>query len=176
MKRTLLRKETQTAMFAALICAATLIVQIPTPVTGGYVNVGDCFVLVAAWLLGPWYGFVAGGVGSMLADLLSGYAHYIPGTLLIKGLMAMVAALLAEVFGKRQRLRAGRLIGALVAELVMIWGYFLYAWAILGKAVTAALTSIPSNLLQGAVGIIGASLLIEAFSHSPIGGAHRGRL
>lgn len=108
MKRALLKKETQAAVFAALICAATLAVQIPTPMTGGYVNVGDCFVLVSAWCLGPWYGFAAGGIGSMLADLLSGYAHYIPGTLLIKGLMATVAALLAGGFGKRPQTRAGR--------------------------------------------------------------------
>ena len=49
----------------------------------GYVNLGDCAVPLSAWILGPVYGGVAAGVGSMLADLLSGYAHYAPGTFLI---------------------------------------------------------------------------------------------
>ena len=80
-----------TAMFAALICVATMVIQIPSPL-GGYVNFGDCFILVAAWVLGPVYGFAAGGIGSALADAFTGYAHYIPGTFVIKGLIAVMAA------------------------------------------------------------------------------------
>lgn len=170
MKKEALKKQTLTAMFTALICAATLIVQIPTPVTSGYVNVGDCFVLAAGWFLGPWYGFFAGGVGSALADLISGYPHYIPGTFVIKGLMALVSALIAQSLGKRIPPRAGRVIGALAAELIMVTGYFLYAWAILGKAVTAAVTSVPSNLLQGAVGMVGGLMLIEILDRMPFAG------
>ena len=45
-----------TAMFAALICVATMLIQIPSPLNG-YVNFGDCFILIAAWVLGPVYGF-----------------------------------------------------------------------------------------------------------------------
>ena len=55
-----------TAMFAALICVATMLIQIPSPLNG-YVNFGDCFILIAAWVLGPVYGFAAGGIGSALA-------------------------------------------------------------------------------------------------------------
>ena len=173
MKKELLRKQVLTAMFTALICAATMLIQIPTPMTNGYVNVGDCFVLAAGWFLGPWYGLFAGGVGSALADLISGYAHYIPGTFVIKGLMAMVAALLSRKLLAKLPMRAGRLIGALAAELIMVSGYFLYAWAILGKAVTAAVTSIPSNLLQGTVGIVGGMMLIEILDRLPFAGHHR---
>lgn len=170
MKRELLVKQLQTAMFTALICAATLVIQIPTAITAGYVNVGDCFVLAGAWFLGPWYGLFAGGVGSALADLISGYPHYIPGTFVIKGLMAMVAALLARKLQSGIPTRAKRLIGAIAAELIMVGGYFLYAWAILGKAVTAAVTSVPANLLQGAVGIVGGMLLIEVLDKLPFAG------
>lgn len=173
MKKELLRKQVLTAMFTALICAATMLIQIPTPMTNGYVNVGDCFVLAAGWFLGPWYGLFAGGVGSALADLILGYAHYIPGTFVIKGLMAMVAALLSRKLLAKLPMRVGRLIGALAAELIMVSGYFLYAWAILGKAVTAAVTSIPSNLLQGTVGIVGGMMLIEILDRLPFAGHHR---
>ena len=173
MKKELLRKQVLTAMFTALICAATLVIQIPTPVTNGYFNVGDCFVLTAGWFLGPWYGLFAGGVGSALADLISGYPYYIPGTFVIKGLMAMVAALLSRKLLAKLPMRVGRLIGALAAELIMVSGYFLYAWAILGKAVTAAVTSVPSNLLQGTVGIVGGMMLIEILDRLPFAGHHR---
>ena len=52
----------------------------------------------------------------------------------------------------------------------MVAGYFLYAWAILGKAVTAAVTSVPENLLQGAVGIVGGMMLIEVLNRLPFYG------
>ena len=73
------RKLVLSALMAALVYVATSIIQIPSPVNG-YVNLGDCFVLLSGWLLGPWYGAAAAGIGSMLVDLLSGYGHYVPGT------------------------------------------------------------------------------------------------
>ena len=42
------------AVLAALACVATMVVQIPSPMNG-YVNLGDCFVLLSGWLLGPWW-------------------------------------------------------------------------------------------------------------------------
>ena len=92
MKNETIRKLVLSAMFAALCCVATMIVQIPT--VAGYTNLGECMCLLAGLVLGPWYGFFAAGIGSGLADLLAGYAHYVPGTFLIKGLVALIAALL----------------------------------------------------------------------------------
>jgi len=54
-----IRKLVLAALLAALVCVATMVVQIPSPMQG-YVNLGDCFVLLSGWLLGPWYGFAAG--------------------------------------------------------------------------------------------------------------------
>ena len=59
-----------TGLFAALGCVATMVLQIPSP-TGGYLNLGDTVVVLGAWILGPVYGAVAGGVGPAMADLLS---------------------------------------------------------------------------------------------------------
>ena len=56
-------------MFAALSCAATMVIQIP--IATGYLNFGDGLCLLAGWILGPWYGFAAAGLGSALADLLA---------------------------------------------------------------------------------------------------------
>lgn len=153
-----------TALFTALTCIATMVIQIRMTVTEGYVNIGDCFVLLGAWVLGPYFGAFAGGVGSALADLLSGYMHYVPGTFVIKALMAIVAAVLYRQIGKKHN-RLGQLASGIAAELWMVLGYFLYAWLLLGKG-SAAATSIPGNLLQGAIGIVAAVALIAALRES----------
>ena len=74
---------------ASMVCVATMIIKIPSPMKG-YLNIGDCIVLLCGWLLAPGYGFVAAGLGSALADMLSGYVVYAPATFLIKGSMALI--------------------------------------------------------------------------------------
>ena len=164
MKNQNLKKMILTALFTALTCVATMLIQIQMPATQGYVNIGDCFVLLGAWVLGPVYGAFAGGVGSALADLLAGYPHYIAGTLIIKALMAVIAALLYRKLGKKNAY-LGQLVGGVAAELWMVAGYFVYAMLILGKGIAAA-TSIPGNLLQGAIGIVAAIALVAALRES----------
>ena len=51
-------------MFAALSCAATMVIQIP--IATGYLNFGDGLCLLAGWILGPWYGFAAGIVITLM--------------------------------------------------------------------------------------------------------------
>ncbi len=150
------RKLVLSALMAALVYVATSIIQIPSPVNG-YVNLGDCFVLLSGWLLGPWYGAAAAGIGSMLVDLLSGYGHYVPGTLIIKGLDALVAALIFRAMG---RSKTALLVSGTVGEIIMVVGYFFYASLILGKGLAAA-ASIPGNIVQGIAGIaIGLALAV----------------
>lgn len=158
-----LRKLVLSALLAALCCVATMVVQIPSPMQG-YVNLGDCFVLLSGWMLGPWYGFAAGGIGSMLADVLLGYAHYAPGTLIIKGLMAMTAALILR---RMNGSSAGRVLGGVAAELLMVAGYFGYASLLLGKGLAAA-ASIPGNLVQGAVGLAAGVMLMAVMVRSQL--------
>ena len=111
-----------TALFTALTTVATLVIQVPSPMSG-YVNLGDAMVLLSAWILGPVYGTAAAGIGSMLADLLSGYAYYAPGTLIIKCLMAFVAA---QVFlalqDKTKGKRFAKVVSGLLAEIIMVVG------------------------------------------------------
>ena len=151
-----IRTMVTAAVLAALSCVATMVVQIPSPMNG-FVNLGDCFVLLSGWLLGPWWGAAAGGIGSMLADLLLGYGHYAPGTLVIKGLMALVGALVFKAMGKKS---AAALVSGVVSEVIMVVGYFGYAGLLLGKGIGAA-ASIPGNLVQGAVGLVAGFLLLQ---------------
>ena len=156
MSDTKIRKLVLAALFAALCTIMTLVIQVPSPMQG-YVNLGDCIVLLSGWILGPWWGAAAGGIGSMLVDLLGGYGHYAPGTLIIKGCMALVAALIVKAMKES---KASYVISAVVSEVIMVLGYFGYASLLLGKGWGAA-ASIPGNLVQGAMGmVIGLVLLV----------------
>lgn len=121
------------AMFAALCCVTTMLVQFPT--VAGYTNIGEGMCLLAGLVLGPWYGFFAAGIGSGLADLLAGYAHYVPGTFIIKGLVALVATLLLRpMLKKGEKIPFWRLaLIELPSEVIMVAGYFGYKALILGK-------------------------------------------
>ena len=145
-----------TAMLASMVCVATMCVQIQSPM-GGYVNLGDALVLLSAYLLGKKYGPIAAGLGSMLADVLLGYGHYAPGTLVIKALCAFVAAVIYA------RMNAGRtvkcVVSGIAAEIIMVVGYLFYAWIVLGYG-AAAISSVPGNLAQAAVGIIVSTALL----------------
>ena len=144
------KKLVLSALMAALVYVSTSIIQIPSPATNGYVNLGDCFVLLSGWLLGPWYGAAAAGIGSMLVDLLGPYAHYAPGTLVIKAADAMAAALIFRAMGRG---KTGMLVSGVVGEIIMVLGYFAYAAMLLGKGLAAA-ASIPGNIAQGVAGIV----------------------
>ena len=63
-------------MFAALSCAATMVIQIP--IATGYLNFGDGLCLLAGWILGPWYSFAA---RSALAVLLEQNPQSVGGQL-----------------------------------------------------------------------------------------------
>ena len=142
MKNETIRKLVLSAMFAALCCVATMIVQIPT--VAGYTNLGECMCLLA------------------------GYAHYVPGTFLIKGLVALIAALLLRpLLKKGEKIPFWRLaVIELPSEVVMVLGYFGYKALILGKGLSAA-ASIPNNLVQAAIGIVLSVLLYTALSKVP---------
>lgn len=158
-----------TAMFAALICVATMLIQIPSPLNG-YVNFGDCFILIAAWVLGPVYGFAAGGIGSALADLFTGYVHYVPGTLVIKGLIAVAAALICRALLKKVTKfpTAAYIVSSLVGEMIMVGGYYLYAALLLGKSFAGAAASVPGNLIQGAFGMICGVVIIRIVARTKV--------
>ncbi|MDP4117914.1 MAG: ECF transporter S component [Bacillota bacterium] len=143
------------ALFAAIICVATFI-HMPTP-GGGYIHPGDCFILLAAWSVGPLYGAVAAGIGSAMTDLLMGYSVYAPATLIIKALMAVIAALSMRLLKKKIGIYPAAFIGSVLAELFMVLGYFCYEFILLRSS---ALASVPSNFVQAAGGVILSLILL----------------
>ena len=150
------------SLFAALTCVVTMYPQIPIAATNGYVHMGDTLVLISAWLLGPVYGSLAAGVGSALADLISGYAHYVPGTFVIKFLIAFTASVCFKALSNVHFNRTlGYTVSGILGELFMVLGYFLYSWLLLGNGAAAAISSVPSNLGQGAFGVVAGVLIIR---------------
>jgi len=168
MKRFSAFKIVISALFAALVCVATMLVQIPITATGGYANLGDGVVLVCAFLLHPFYAVLAAGIGSLLADLLAGFAVYAPATLVIKACVALIASLIYNRFGRgkgRGRMIAAMIISAVLAEALMVLGYFFYEAVILGMGWAAA-AGIVGNVMQGVAGIIAASIITPVLSAS----------
>ena len=154
------RRIILSALFAALICVATLVIRIPLPVIG-YINMGDCFVLLAGIFFGPLYGGIASGIGSAFADLISGYPIYLPFTFVIKFLMAVVISALY----KKNHNKFGYILGGVLAELIMIVGYYLTDSMLLSSFIAAS-TGIYGNSIQGLGGIIISILLFPVIKRS----------
>ena len=153
-----LKKLLMTALFAALACVATMSIRIPTPGTNGYIHPGDAVVILSGIILGPVWGMLAGGIGSALADLIGGYFIYVTITLVIKGLIALIAGVVYQKIGKTSKTRYTAVILGGVTDIILVaGGYFLCESFMYGAAGAAA--SIPANIIQGIGGLIIACVL-----------------
>ena len=160
------KKIIMAAMLAALACVATMIIKIPSPLKG-YLNLGDCIVLVSGWMLSPAYGFLAAGLGSALADVFSGYVTYAPATFVIKGLMALIAFYGFKLLHNKIGRLPSRIITGIFAEIMMILGYFVFEGFLYGFV--PSLVNIPANGVQGIAGLIIGVVLIKIFEKTKIG-------
>ena len=160
-----IRKIVMAALLAALTCVATMMIKIPSPLKG-YINLGDCVVLVSGWLLPPAWGFLAAGLGSALADLLSGYLIYSPATFLIKGLMAIIACYGFRLLRSKCGNLASQLICGVAAEIWMILGYYIFEGCLYGFI--PSVMNIPANAVQGVAGIVIGIALMKVFEKGRI--------
>ena len=126
-------------ILAAVIFVLTTFLRIPIP--AGYIHLGDTGVFFAAMLLPPGVAAVCAGLGSALADLI-GFPAYVPVTFAVKGLTALVFALM---WRRKDRLR----YLAFLAVLVIPVGYFLFELILYRNF---AWVDLPLNLLQSVVG------------------------
>ena len=154
-----LKKLVYSALFAAIICAATLALRFPTP-TGGYFHAGDAIVLLGAFVLGPAWGAFAAGLGSMLADLISGFALYAPASFIIKAAVALIAAAILKSGMFKNKTVLAVFAGA-IAELFMVGAYFFYDSVVL-KFGLAAMGDIPANLIQAVFAVIAGAALYKS--------------
>ncbi|MDR7871085.1 MAG: ECF transporter S component [Tissierellaceae bacterium] len=162
MRDTNLKSLTRIAALIALTTVMTMVIHIPTIGTNGYINLGDMVVFIAAMMLGKKGGFLVGGLGSALADILLGYTHYAPITLIVKGLEGYIAGSLLETnLGQSKPIFATSIGGIWMAFGYYFAEIFMYG----GKA---ALASVPGNLIQGVVGAITAVILYHALKRTKL--------
>jgi uncharacterized membrane protein len=133
-------------VMATLTALATIVIQIPIPPTRGYINLGDTIVMLSGSLFGSVIGSISGGMGSALADLLTGYGHWAPFTLVIKGIEGFIAGLSKDKKG------IPRIILLILAGIEMVAGYFIVETIIYGLG--AALAELPGNSFQAVSGIL----------------------
>ncbi len=136
-----LRSLTLAAVFCALVFLATAYLpRIPFP--GGYVHIGDSFLYLAAALLPTPYACAVGAIGAGLADALTGYLLWAPGTIFIKACMTLMFS------SKASRITSPRnLIATIPAGAVCIGGYYLYE-ALITSSFAAPIASIYFNFIQ----------------------------
>ena len=139
-----------TGMLTALVTVATMAVRIPTA-TKGYINLGDTVVNISAWILGGFYGGIAGGIGSLMADILSGCYIYAPATLIIKFLMPLTCHGVYKMCSEKYSQLTASIISAIVSELIMITGYDIFTGFVY-KSVYSAFTALPEFVVQGIAG------------------------
>ncbi len=140
------------AILSAVTTVFTLAVRIPFAPTRGYFTLADVGVYFASFAFGPFIGFVVGGLGTGLADILGGYAHFAVWSFLIHGLQGLVVGLL----GYRRGL-LGMLAGWFAGAFVMVAGYFTVEYFLYGPgpAISEATTvNLPQVLIGGLLGLL----------------------
>lgn len=153
-----LKNPSQLAILAIMIALVIVLTRpiVPTPV--GYTHLGDTAIYFAAFAFGPLVGAIAGGVGTAIADLLTGaYASFAPLSLLVHGLQGFLAGYLYY----RLKGTKGLLLGTLTGAVIVVLGYFI------GEALVpiwggpgVAISEIPFNLLQVLIGSSGGALYL----------------
>jgi uncharacterized membrane protein len=145
MRNLSVKKLTMAGVMAALVFVMTYVPKVPVPVTGGYVHLGDGAIFLSVLLLGP-LGVPAAAIGSGLSDVLGGYLVYALPTMAIKALMALIAW---KVWKEGSWVRA--VIAFVLAEIVMVAGYFAFESVMYGAA--AAWAAVGPNCIQGIAGM-----------------------
>jgi len=161
------RELAYTAMAAAVVAVTTMAVQLPVPQTRGYINLGDTMVFVFALLFGAKVGALGGGLGSALADMLTGYAHWAPFTLIIKGCEGYIVGR----FARPETHTGKRFLFLILAGMQMAGGYLLAGTALYGFG--PALVELPGNILQGSSAVVLAPLIVYALQKTERSLLHR---
>lgn len=159
-----------TAMMMCIIMVAIFVLRIPIPFTQGFVNLSDGIIFIAVFLLGKKYGTAAAALGSMMGDIIGGFAMWAPWTFVIKGGMALIVALIICGLGEKpagiKRL-AARTLAMACGGIFMVAGYFVAEGVMYGNWAMAAL-GVPWNVGQFVVGMILALAIMSALGKAGV--------
>lgn len=157
-----IRRITATGIFAAMIYVLTAYLHIPTG--AGYTHAGDGIIYLAASILPTPYAAAAGAIGGGLADGLSGFFIWLPGTIVIKAVTSLFFT------NKGEKILNLRNILAIIPSLILcVVGYSLYEGIVMAKgfswtAIAAAFGQTPAYCVQvfaSALLFVSVSLLLD---------------
>lgn len=161
----------QMGLMIAITCVATMVIKVPTLFGIGYDHLGDSMVFLGAILFGKKKGAITAAIGMSLADLLLGYAYYVPFTFVIKGIMAYIAASIAFRGNYEGKSILNNIFAFAVGGAWMVFGYFLAKIVIVqyvvvkannfNDALLIALAGIQGNIAQVTLGLIIAIPLVK---------------
>ena len=146
MKNERIKRMCLAGIFTAVIFVFTAYLHIPSHT--GYTHVGDGFIYLAACLLPLPYAMFVGACGALLADCLTGFAIWAPGSVIIKAV-----AVLFFSYKNNKIICWHNILALLPAWAVCIGGYYLYESLITGNFI-APLSGIPGYITQSALSSI----------------------
>lgn len=146
MKKDRLKRMCLAGIFTAVVFVFTAYLHIPSHT--GYTHVGDGFIYLAACLLPTPYAMFVGAGGALLADCLTGFAIWAPGSVIIKAVAVLFFS------RKSKKIICWRNVLALIpASVLCIGGYYLYEALITGNFI-APLSGIPGYITQSVLSSI----------------------
>lgn len=138
-----------TALFAALTTVAAMFIKVPTMF--GYAHAGDSMIYLGASILPGPFGIISASLGGGLADLLSGYPHWILPSMIIKALNALPFVIARYYLTKKEKdnriINIPNLIMILPASFFTIAGYFT-AHVIMYSGWAAGIEGLPGDTVQ----------------------------
>lgn len=135
------------AIMTAITVVFTLFVRVPT--TKGYFNLCDVAIYFCAFSFNPLVAFISAGVGTALADMISGYAQWAPISFIVHGAEGLIVALLL----RRNRNAVRKILASTIGVVIVAGGYFLIGGAVLTGFTTASI-EVPMNIVQASVGAV----------------------
>jgi len=120
-------KIASAAILTAVTVVMTIAVRIPIAPTRGYINLGDLAIYFTALSFGPVTALIAGGLGTAIADIISGFSQWAPFSFLIHGLQGLAVGLVLKLLLRRENRFSVAISGIIVfsvGTLIMAGGYF----------------------------------------------------
>lgn len=169
------RDATLRVTFLGLMAALVFIVNyLRIPFMGTQLHMTNALCVLCGLLFGPGAGFLAAGLGSGLYDIVAGWGAECVITFVNKGVIALVAGLLAAKTARKEPLTAGdqariavaSALGALAyVALYMLKTYLSgrFVDGLVPDAITAnMLSKLPGSLLNALFAMIAAPVLLNA--------------
>ncbi|KKN14955.1 hypothetical protein LCGC14_0990820 [marine sediment metagenome] len=151
-----------TAIFTVITFALTLVAVV---LSQGFINIGDLGVMITGLLFGPIVGFVAGGIGPFIADLVL----FPPTALFTLGIKALEGFLVGVIANPRRNYKKFNyrdIIAVVVGGLTMVFGYFFVELFFFGDP-GWAFGELPFNFfIQFLTGVIGSIIFVRIWRKS----------